>query len=622
MKLLRAYYAPESLKGVVVPFGAYHPFPRWGEANTLTPEQKKQMVAAGEAYLSYDWPVARATDYMKFKTQGDRKPYEGTNYNARRTALACLMDAEYAEQQGRFIPAIIDGVWAIMDEATWVVPAHNEDELPDFDKPWFIDLFSAGTAGLLTDVYDLFKKPIDAVSPLVLRRMERLMEERIMTPFMQNLYWWSGLAGRDTCNWGPWILSNVLTVFAVFCKDEARRDAAVSFACLQLDQFIKLYGEDGGCDEGPSYWGHAAASLFDCLCILSDLTNGAFDKLFHEPLVRNLGEYICHAHIGGAQFANYEDAHFHFRVSYDLVYRFGQKIQSRMMEQLGVALYRLYTQEDGGTLKTTPNTHAHYRYMRQLCSFAGLDAAGEGAFPLEESAFLPQLEMIAERQEGGSTQGLYLSAKAGRNNISHNHNDIGSFMLFSDGCPALVDIGSGQYTSKTFSDRRYEIFWTTGAYHNLPVFNGVDQKVCIEKETRGVSYEKHEGVTVFSADIARCYPASAGVTDWQRTFTFDRPRACVRLEDKGVLAGEHNTVQWMFLSPLCPEVTADSVLFRVEGGRDVRMTVPAGLAVDVQEVSTENDPALEEGWGKCLYRTVVSAETGTEAQAEFVFEQV
>lgn len=622
MKLLRAYYAPESLKGVVVPFGAYHPFPRWGEANTLTPEQKKQMVAAGEAYLSYDWPVARATDYMKFKTQGDRKPYEGTNYNARRTALACLIDAEYVEQQGRFIPAIIDGVWAIMDEATWVVPAHNEDELPDFDKPWFIDLFSAGTAGLLTDVYDLFKKPIDAVSPLVLRRMERLMEERIMAPFMQNLYWWSGLAGRDTCNWGPWILSNVLTVFAVFCKDEARRNAAVSFACLQLDQFIKLYGEDGGCDEGPSYWGHAAASLFDCLCILSDLTNGAFDKLFHEPLVRNLGEYICHAHIGGAQFANYEDAHFHFRVSYDLVYRFGQKIQSHMMEQLGVALYRLYTQEDGGTLKTTPNTHAHYRYMRQLCSFAGLDAAGEGAFPLEESAFLPQLEMIAERQEGGSTQGLYLSAKAGRNNISHNHNDIGSFMLFSDGCPALVDIGSGQYTSKTFSDRRYEIFWTTGAYHNLPVFNGVDQKVCIEKETRGVSYEKHEGVTVFSADIAHCYPASAGVTDWQRTFTFDRPRACVRLEDKGALAGEHNTVQWMFLSPLCPEVTADSVLFRVEGGRDVRMTVPAGLAIDVQEVSMENDPALEEGWGKCLYRTVVSAETGTEAQAEFVFEQV
>ena len=112
------------------------------------------------------------------------------------------------------------------------------------------------------------------------------------------------------------------------------------------------------------------------------------------------------------------------------------------------------------------------------------------------------------------------------------------------------------------------------------------------------------------------------MTDWRRTFTFDRSRACVRLEDKGVLAGEHNTVQWMFLSPLCPEVTADGVLLRVEGGRDVRMTVPAGLAIDVQEVSTENDPALEEGWGKCLYRTVVSAETGTEAQAEFVFEQV
>lgn len=622
MKLLQAYYAPESLRGKVVPWGEYRPFPRYGEKNPLTPEQKKQMISCGEAYLSYDWPVARATDYMKFKTCGDRGPYEGKNYTFRRNALSCLMDAEYAEQQGRFIPAIIDGVWAIMDEATWVVPAHNGDELPDFDKPWFIDLFSAGTAGLLADAYNLFKEPIDAVSPLVLRRMERLMEERIMAPFMQNLYWWSGLAGRDTCNWGPWILSNVLTVFGVFCKDEARRDAAVSFACLQLDQFIKLYGEDGGCDEGPGYWGHAAASLFDCLCILSDLTRGAFDTLFDEPLVRNLAEYICHAHVGGEYFANYEDARFHARVSYDLVYRFGKKIKSRMMEQFGVALYRLYIDKDGGTLKTMPNTHAHYRYMSQLCSFAELDAAGEGAFPLEESVFLPQLEMIAERQTGGSTQGLYLSAKAGRNNISHNHNDIGSFMLFSDGSPVLVDIGSGQYTSKTFSDSRYEIFWTTGAYHNLPVFNGVDQKVCTEKETRGVSYEKNDGVTVFSADIARCYPASAGVTDWQRTFTFDRVQNCVRLEDKGTFAQDENRVEWMFLSPVCPIVTAEGVLFRAENGRDVLMTVPESLTVDVQEVGTQGDSALEENWGKCLYRTVVSAKTGKEAQAEFVFEQV
>jgi len=620
MMLMRKYYAPETLLGVLK---EYRPFPKYGEENPLTAEQKARMIKAGEEYLGYQWPVALATDYMKYVTEGSRKPYEGTNYNLRRAALGCLVDAEYAEQKGRFIPDIINGVWAIMDEAYWVVPAHNDNRmLPDFDQPIFVDLFSAGTAGLLTNVYYLLKKPIDAVSPLVLRRMEKVMEERIMKPFMTNLYWWSGLAGRDTCNWGPWIISNVLTVFAVFCKDEARKASAVSFACLQLDQFIKLYGADGGCDEGPSYWGHAAASLFDCLCILCDMSGDAFAEYFDEPLIQNLGTYICHANVAGGQFTNYEDAHFHFRVSYDLVYRFGKKIHSEMMEQMGIALYRLYTKEDNGAPVMRPGVHAHYRYMRELLSFPELNAAGEGRFPLEESAWLADLEMIAERQTGGCEKGLYLSAKAGMNNISHNHNDIGGFMLFSDGKPAIVDLGSGQYTSKTFSPQRYEIFWTTSPYHNLPMVNGQEQMtVCDAKVTKNVSYKKEGGKTTFTADIAPCYPEAAGLKTLQRTFVFDRAAAAVALTDDIAFAGEDNTVEFVFMTPVAPTVEAGRLVVPVEGGRDVAVNFCECMTAAVQEVSTEEDPALEEGWGKFVYRTVITAKAGSELKATFTFTQ-
>ena len=619
MMLLRKCYPPEALQGMLRP---YQPFPRWGEENPLTDEQKARMIAGGEAYLGYTWPVPLATDYMKYATEGDRGPYEGANYTTRRIALAALADAEYAEQKGRFIPDMINGVWAMMDEATWVVPAHNGRELPDVSQPVFIDLFSAGTAGLLTDIYYLFKKPMDAVSPLVTARMEKVMEERILGPFMSNLYWWSGLAGRDTCNWGPWIISNVLTVFAVFCGDTARRASAVSFACLQLDQFIKLYGEDGGCDEGPSYWGHAAASLFDCLCILCDMTGDAFAWLFQEPLIHRLGTYICHANVSGGQFTNYEDAHFHFRVSYDLVFRFGRKIHSPMMEQFGVALYRLYAAQDGGARAVRPGIHNHYRYMQELCTFSTLDAAGAGAFPLEESVWLPDLEMIAERQTGGSDRGLYLSAKAGMNNISHNHNDIGSFMLFSDGQPAFVDIGSGKYTSQTFSDRRYEIFWTTSAYHNLPMVNGQEQMTCCTaKVTRDVSYTREDGRTVFSADIAACYPAQAGLRTLRRTCVFDRPAACVTVTDSLVWEGEDNRVEFAFITPTCPVVEDGRLVVPVKNGRDVAMTFPQDMTVQVQQVSTGGDTALEECWGECLYRTLVCARCGKEKTAVFTFTQ-
>jgi len=32
-----------------------------------------------------------------------------------------------------------------------------------------------------------------------------------------------------------------------------------------VDQFINYYHDDGACEEGPSYWGHAGGKMFDYL---------------------------------------------------------------------------------------------------------------------------------------------------------------------------------------------------------------------------------------------------------------------------------------------------------------------------------------------------------------------
>src|SRR5690606_39665769 len=53
----------------------------------------------------------------------------------------------------------------------------------------------------------------------------------------------------------------------------------------------------------------------------------------------------------------------------------------------------------------------------------------------------------------------FFAAKGGYNNESHNHNDIGSFILYKEGKPLFIDAGVGTYTKKTFSNERYDI-WT------------------------------------------------------------------------------------------------------------------------------------------------------------------
>ena len=63
-----------------------------------------------------------------------------------------------------------------------------------------------------------------------------------------------------------------------------------------------------------------------------------------------------------------------------------------------------------------------------------------------------------------------LAAKAGNNADSHNHNDVGSFTVYKDGTPLIIDLGVETYRAQTFSDKRYEIWTMQSQFHNLPTF--------------------------------------------------------------------------------------------------------------------------------------------------------
>ena len=636
--MFEAFYSPEAVAKILIPRSNYHPFPKCGEPNTLTESRKRAMILAGEQQSTYSWPIGTAMDYLNSIRLGNRQIYEGTVYRERRNALLALMDAEYAENKGRFIPQIINGIWAIMDEATWVVPAHNGEwyirhgssslvvkdterfVLPNFDDPIIIDLFAAGTAGMLAHAYYLFKDQIDAVSPLILRRMELVMEERIFKPFMENVYWWTGLGYYNPPNnWNPWILSNVLACYGFICADEEKRAAAIARACIMLDKFVAGYSEDGGCDEGPSYWGVAGASLFDCLCELGDLMGNAFESCLEQPLVQNIGRYIYRAHIAGPYFTNYADAPRHFEISCDLVYRYGKKIRDDNMIRLAVAMHHLYGKGNcqGQTGMDSPR---YYRHMQAILGEAELAAEKCCDFPLVEDVFMDGVQQMAARQKGGTTEGLYLSAKGGNNGESHNHNDIGSFILYSDGQPVVVDIGSGLYNAKTFSPRRYEILQMQSSYHNLPEINGVMQHAGAEYAARDVSYTNENGVTVFTQDIAAAYPAEAGVTTWKRTFTFDRGAGAVTIADEAAFAGEKNHTETMFITPVQPEICGDTAVVPAGDARSVAI-ICQGATLTAEAVDLTFDPNLTDHWNGQVWRIKACADCGSTHTQVFTIAQ-
>ena len=64
---------------------------------------------------------------------------------------------------------------------------------------------------------------------------------------------------------------------------------------------------------------------------------------------------------------------------------------------------------------------------------------------------------------------MFVAAKGGFNNESHNHNDVGTFSLYVNTIPVIIDAGVGTYTKQTFGKDRYTI-WTCLLYTSSPVF--------------------------------------------------------------------------------------------------------------------------------------------------------
>ncbi len=180
--------------------------------------------------------------------------------------------------------------------------------LPDASEP-IIELFSAETAALLAWTDYLVGRQLDKVSPLVRERLAGEVERRILSVYRARQdFGWMGLTNdKPVNNWNPWIHSNVMTCALLLDRDEGRRGQTVGKILTSLDRFLDSYHEDGGCDEGPGYWGRAGASLFECLDLLRSASAGALDY-FNLPLVRAIGSYIYKVHIAGDWYVNFADA--------------------------------------------------------------------------------------------------------------------------------------------------------------------------------------------------------------------------------------------------------------------------------------------------------------------------
>ena len=583
---------------------SYSPFPPasdrsfWDKASD---EFKESFISEAENNLDKDFPVMKASRFMEYHRTGNRTGYQ-KYFGERRRALNTAIMAELIENKGRFIDQIIDFIWMYCEMTTWIIPAHNSVggmkhnrlPLPDPDNP-IVALMSADIAASLTLAYYFFKDKIDEVSPQICMRLREEINRRILRPYRNHTdYWWMGFMGvgnEQLNNWNPWINSNVLIILLILEQNKEERYYQLTKLTESLQKYINSYPEDGGCDEGPGYWGRAGASAFECLDLLYDFSGGKID-IFSSEKIKNMCRFIHRAHIADKYFVNFADAGPKAFSSPALIYRFGKFIGDENCMAFGSYLYKNANNQ---------NTASSFGIIRSIHEIGVRNEMLEfkGEYLPEKSVFLPQTE-VAFLRSSGMYDGIYVAAKGGNNFENHNHNDVGNFIVYGNGKPFIIDAGAMEYTRKTFSPQRYEIWTNCSHWHNVPEVNGARQLCGREHRATNTSFSDSDGIASFRTELQVSYPETSGIKKWERSVSLDSMESAVIVFDEFTLEYETEDICLTMMTLPKPRINGNRIILENDG-TSMEILTDDLFEAEFETIITD-DLKLTKDWGEHLYR--------------------
>lgn len=635
--------------------GEWFPYPSYAEREawkSLLGGHYDFIVRAGEKYTDYEWKSVPATAYLAYERTGERGIMEkplGDN----RLALNSLVLAELAEGKGRFMDQIINGVWHLAHMPSWVLSAHlprqaSKRALPDPSEQ-LIDLGSSDLGVQLAVAWHFFRGEFDKADPVISKVVKDAIRKQILDPYLnpdeQRPNWWLGydMPSVNTLNnWNPWCNSNVILCYLLLEDDPSRLDKALEQSTKSVDKFLAYIKTDGACEEGPAYWGHAAGKLYDYLQIMYDASGGKF-SLFDDPQIRKMGEYISRSFVQDGWVVNFADASARLSYTPALIYNYGKAVGSD--EMMDFAIYNLgnssksvFDAPKPVIWKDAYRCLESLRYISEMTSRSeslnGRLASGESyaGIRAELRRHVPSFTWYPETEFCYmlNPDGRFFAAKGGHNNESHNHNDIGTFLLYVDGVPMFVDAGVGTYTKKTFSSERYTIWSMCSDWHNLPVINGVTQK--FGRNYRSSSVKASGGRSGrFTLDISGAYTDDASCVSWVRDFRMTAKGLLIddtyELRERKSADVENFIVQGeVYLAgTVAPSgyKVKEGELVVVNSGKSMLMTFPKSLTPEITVMNLD-DPRLTNVWGSSLRRIslISSASSPLKGRYQFVIKEL
>lgn len=371
----------------------------------------------------------------------------------------------------------------ICEDYSWAVPSHYIRKYDD-DERTCIDLVASETACMLAEISCLLG---DRLGNDCLTLIKTHCKKRVFDSYCNRKYYWeSGWNNWTTVCCGNIGIAMMRLSPELFEEQKQRILTAMS-------AYIAAFPNDGNCPEGLTYWHYGFGTYVWFADTLLDYTDGK-DNLFNDKKIQAIASYGKKMLLCGGNCVSIGDCGMTSKIDPAM----SAYLQNRYREDC-FSVQKKDTKYWRGNVVWLPVT--------RLLLY-GLTPHYADGFSLNNYYFSDSEQIIINKQK------YSLFVKAGFNNESHNHNDIGSFILATPKYgQVFCDLGAATYFNGYFDDVRYTVLNTSSRGHSVPIVDGEYQK--FGKEYCGSMVCKDNNISV---DFAKAY--GGNVKKLVRTFAY------------------------------------------------------------------------------------------------------
>lgn len=567
--------------------------PAWEGLRAAFGEEKvAEAIARAEEDAHSEVPPLPATLYLECERTGERGGYEGPMFR-RRAMLSRLAVAECLEHKGRFLDPLLNVAWAICEESSWAFPAH-QFKLADMERPR-VDLGAAMTALDLAELHLLLGLPLDptlrrrvmrkadqpTLDPALSERIRYEINRRCIAPYLtrHDFFWLYNTQESRVNNWCAVCNAGVVGAAIYMELDTARLAEIIARAARSLDDYLATFDPDGGSEEGPGYWAYGFGNYVLLAHLVEQRTGGRIDFLEGEH-VRKIAQFPLRTLLGPGIQVNFSDARREASFHPGLLAFLSRRLDLPPL----MALAREQSAD--------PLTSVMPLTWRLRNLFWRPSGEPPGGVPLARHDWFGGMMWMIARLNPDDPNALILAAKGGNNGESHNHNDLGTFIVQVKGEAVITDPGSGRYTRDYFGPHRYDHPAASSMGHSVPVPNRQAQEPGREHAAVLLEHRAEDNLDLLALELKGAYPPEADLASLKRTIALrrDSPRGQVTLEDKAEFATRQGCLESVLITFGAVEIEEGAVILRGERGA-LRVTFDANTVTPQVQVIHKVDLA-------------------------------